>query len=63
MFQSKYQFYIDAWRTSSVKVTKSWSRDDKDKMFIDMYGRVFRYTKSSRTACPAWLLTLASTRR
>ena len=48
MFQSKYQFYIDAWRDIQREGDeKGWSRDDKDKMFIDMYGReFFRYTKS-----------------
>ena len=48
MFQSKYQFYIDAWRDIQREGDiQGWSSDDKDKMFIDMYGKeFFRYTKS-----------------
>jgi hypothetical protein len=47
-FQSKYQFYIDAWRgIQNTGYEEGWTLDEQEAVFIQRYGKeFFRYTRS-----------------
>jgi len=47
-FQSKYQFYIDGWRSIQQQgFDEGWSLDEMEAVFIERYGKeFFRYTRS-----------------